>query len=170
MEEYYTFTRQIGQTITAKVFRPDSTKLCVVEKTEDEFEASNIAEFICNGFNEKLVNKSKRILTENQKEFLLKYFFENEEFAGWKNIATKLLETGECIVAGNSCIWKGAIGLFIDTEIAEGLFGCVKYKFDLEFFLTSGHFKEIAENYGKQLIEKKDKLSSKIQELYLLTA
>ena len=51
-------------------------------------------------------------LTEHQINFLLK-FFENKEYSGWKNIATKLIETGSCIVAGDKCIWNGGIGNFI---------------------------------------------------------
>jgi len=60
-----------------------------------------------------------RVLTEIQKEFLLKNFFTNENYAGWRSIATKLLTTGKCIVPGSKCIWHGGIGNFIKTAEAE---------------------------------------------------
>lgn len=168
----YTYSQQIGtkgHCFQAQVFRPDNSSLCAIYPTDDENEANNIAEFICKNLNNKLKNKSeKRILTENQKEYLLKFFFNNEEFAGWKNIATSLLETGECVVAGDRCIWVGGIGNFIKTENAEGFYSCVKYKFDLEYFLTSEHFKEITNSYAEQLVEKKKQLDSEIVDIYLL--
>lgn len=82
------------------------------------------------------------------KEFLLQYFFNNLQYAGWKNIATKLLETGECVVGGDNCIWIGGVGNFIKTSAAdEGYFGCLKYVFDFETFLTSEYYLEIRANY-----------------------
>ena len=168
----YTCSRQKGtkgHCFQAQVFRPDGTSLCAIEPTDDENEASNMAEFICKGLNEKLKDKSvKRILTENQKTYLLNYFFKNEEFAGWKSIATSLLETGECVVAGTKCIWLGGVGNFIKTENADGFYGCLKYSFDLEIFLTSEHFKSITEIYAEQLVEKKKQLDSELVDIYLL--
>ena len=85
-------------------------------------------------------------LTDNQKEFLLNYFFKNDKYIGWKNIGTTLLETGECIVAGTDCIWVGGIGNFIKTETTTSLYKCLEYKFDLivrfikEFYLKSFRF------------------------------
>lgn len=55
-------------------------------------------------------------LTENQKEFLLDNFFKLGDYYGWKNIATKLLENGVCVVAGGECIWRGGIGNFITSK------------------------------------------------------
>lgn len=92
-----------------------------------------------------------RILTENQKNFLLNYFFENDKYPGWKSIATTLLETGKCIVAGETCIWRGGIGNFIKTSPAKGTVGCSLYKFDLEYFLTSVWYKEVKEQYLVQI-------------------
>lgn len=80
-------------------------------------------------------------MTQNQIDFLLT-FFKDERFPGWKNIATNLIEKGEAIVAGDNCIWHGGIGNFIKTESAEGFYGCLKYKFDLEYFLGSAWFAE----------------------------
>ncbi len=82
---------------------------------------------------------------------LLLTFFENEKYPGWKNIAEKLIETGKCIVAGDECIWKGAIGHFIHTTKAEGAIGCSLYTFDLEYFKTSEWYKVAKVNYLKDL-------------------
>ena len=75
------------------------------------------------------------------KELLLR-FFAKTQYAGWKNIANALIDKGECIVAGEDCIWRGGIGNFIETEKTEGLIGCLKYKFDLEYFKKSSWFEE----------------------------
>lgn len=80
-----------------------------------------------------------RKLTENQKEFLIGAFF-TPNYAGWRNIATMLVLTGKCTVAGESCIWSGGIGNFIETKEAEDLIGCLEYTFDLEEFIGSGIF------------------------------
>ena len=75
----YTCSRQRGtkgHCFQAQVFRPDGTSLCAIEPTDDENEASNMAEFICKGLNEKL-KKDINALSEIQKEYLLKFFFRN---------------------------------------------------------------------------------------------
>jgi len=69
-------------------------------------------------------------ITEYQKKFLLQNFFSLPEYPGWLNIATKLIESGRCIVAGHGCIWKGGIGNFIKTEPAEDAIDCTLYTFD----------------------------------------
>lgn len=46
-------------------------------------------------------------MTKKEKEFLLENVFRNDFYAGWKNIAEKLLESGECYVASENCIWVG---------------------------------------------------------------
>lgn len=118
-------------------------------------------------------------LTENQKEFILKRFFENEIFAGWKNVATKLLENGFCIVAGNECIWRGNIGNFIDTEPSQLAVDCLEYRFDLDEFLKSKWFKEIKNeqiivlNSNRSVLEteykaNKNKLNKQFTEIQLL--
>lgn len=106
-----------------------------------------------------------KTLTNYQKEFILKYFFENEKYAGWKNIGTTLLETGECVVAGTNCIWFGGIGNFIETELAEGFFNCLKYKFNLDYFLSSNWYKEISNEYLSTIIEKQSTNRKEYQEL-----
>ena len=105
-------------------------------------------------------------LTNYQKEFFLECFFKNEKYSGWKEIATKLLETGQCIVAGDKCIWYGGIGNFIKTETAKDAFDCLLYKFDFDYFLTSEWYKQIAKEYLNILYEKKIEAEKKYQEIF----
>ena len=86
----------------------------------------------------------KESLTKHQVEFLLEYFFKNERYAGWRGIATKLIENGKCIVAGDECIWKGGIGNFVKTNETSLAEGCLEYTFDvISFVENSLWFKEI---------------------------
>lgn len=105
-----------------------------------------------------------RILSNYQKNFLLD-FFENEKYAGWKGIATNLLETGECIVAGKDCIWVGGIGNFIKTEDAKGAINCTLYKFDLERFLDSEWYREVRNSYANILLSKKNQIEQECEEI-----
>ena len=107
-----------------------------------------------------------RKLTDFQKEFILKNFFENETYPGWRNIAIKLLEKGKCIVAGNGCIWIGGIGNFIKTETAKDAVDCTLYKFDLDYFLTSEWYKEIKNSYMSILSEKKIEIEKEFEEIF----
>lgn len=104
-------------------------------------------------------------LNENQINFLLEYFFKNEEYAGWKNIAKSLIISGSCVVAGDRCIWIGGVGNFITTEKAEGLFGCLKYTFDLSRFVKSEHFKEIHDAVLLDLKDKHTQIKTKISDI-----
>lgn len=104
-------------------------------------------------------------LTENQINFLLKYFFKAEEFPGWKNIATKLLNTGSCIVAGKNCIWRGGIGNFIKTKNAENAIDCLLYEFDLDYFLTSKWYLEVKNEYVSTLVNEKLQIEDQINEM-----
>ncbi len=105
-------------------------------------------------------------LTDNQKEFILTHFFRNDEYAGWKGIAIKLLENGSCIVAGNNCIWDGTlISFFIKTETADGFIDCLTYTFDLHTFLQSEYFKDKSRIFYKELISKRDEEQKKINDL-----
>ena len=76
----------------------------------------------------KKLNNMKK-LNDYQKDFICDKFFTNEKYPGWKSIAMDLLNNGECVVAGNYCIWKGGIGNFIKVETASKYIGCVKYVF-----------------------------------------
>lgn len=106
-----------------------------------------------------------KALTEHQKNFLLLNFFRNEKYAGWKNIATTLLETGECIVAGTECIWVGGIGNFIKTQPAKGTVGCTLYKFDLDYFFTSEWYKAIKNDYTDEIANKKREIEQEYKEM-----
>ena len=110
------------------------------------------------------------VLSEYQKNFLLDYFFKNEKYAGWKSIATKLLETGQCIVAGKECIWIGGIGNFIKTEEAKDAIDCTLYKFDLEYFFTSEWYREIRNSYASILASKKQEIEQECEEIANLEA
>jgi hypothetical protein len=107
-----------------------------------------------------------RTLTEYQKNFILEHFFSNEDYKfTWKRIATALLDTGECLVSSDNSIWNGGIGNFIKTETPENAIGCLLYKFDLDYFLTSLWYKEIASLYLSELVDKKCKLEKEFAEL-----
>jgi len=90
-------------------------------------------------------------MTGEQIEFIKKYFFKNEEYADWDNIATRLLQEGSCIVAGNIKLWSGGIGNFIKISPAENAFACFLLTFDKDSFLQSAWFKEQADYHIKAL-------------------
>ncbi len=106
-----------------------------------------------------------KALSENQINFLLEYFFKNEEFPGWKNIAIKLLNTGTCIVAGKKCIWKGGISNFIKTKEPENAIDCLLYEFDLDYFLTSKLFKETKHQIISYLLKEIEQLNIKYEDI-----
>lgn len=99
------------------------------------------------------------------KKLLLKFFEKHNNYPGWKNIAEKLIETGECIVAGNDCIWHSGIGNFIKTETAENFVDCLLYKFDLEYFKTSEWYKEIKLLHIQELKQEIDNYNTIIYKL-----
>ena len=104
-----------------------------------------------------------KALTENQKNFILDYFFKNERYAGWRGIAMNLLSFGWCIVAGENCIWQGGIGNFIKTKKTEKAAGCLLYEFDLEEFLSSEWYREVQSDYVSILGEKKMKVEEECE-------
>lgn len=103
-------------------------------------------------------------LTNYQKEFILNYFFKDEKYAGWKNIGTQLLESGECVVAGTKCIWNGGIGNFIKVNKAENFVDCSLYKFDLDEFLSSQWYNDINASYSIILLKELKELREKLKE------
>lgn len=107
----------------------------------------------------------QRQLTSNQKEFLLENFFKNEEYAGWRNVATKLLESGRCIVAGKTRMWIGGVGNFIQMEDAHDAIDCTLYKFDLDYFMTSEWYKDIYSQYISILYNEKLSIDTKYKEI-----
>lgn len=106
-----------------------------------------------------------RKLSECYKKFILEYFFKNEEYAGWKNIATTLIEEGKCIVDDKSCIWIGGIGNFIKTSNVGCFAGCLKYEFDLEYFLKSRYYLEISREYINELSTKISEIEKEHNEI-----
>ena len=99
-------------------------------------------------------------MTGEQIEFIKKYFFKNEEYAGWGSIAQKLLEDGKCIVAGNSKLWYGGVGNFIKCTSAEDAIGCSLLTFDKDSFLQSVWVKEQVGYYLKELTHQIDDLEN----------
>lgn len=106
-----------------------------------------------------------RELTKNQKDFILKNFFKNPKYNGWESIATKLLETGTCVVAGYDCIWKGGIGNFIETSKAEDFIDCVRYNFDTESFLKSKYYIESSKPIKDRIGEELERLNNMYTEI-----
>jgi len=106
-----------------------------------------------------------RKLSEFQKNFILEYFFKNDEYASWKKIATKLLETGKCVVTGNTCIWIGGIGNFIKTSNVDDYFGCLLYEFDLDEFFSSPYYFEISRKYINEINTKISELEKEHSEI-----
>jgi hypothetical protein len=100
-------------------------------------------------------------LTPIQKQFLLDVFFVNEKYAGWRNIATHLLEMSKCIVAGTENIWNGGIGNFIKVSPAKDAIECSLYEFDLNEFLSSELYKHTKESYIEDLTKEKDAIEKK---------
>lgn len=94
--------------------------------------------------------------TDNQKEFLLT-FFKSDYYAGWRNIATKLIDFGNCIVAGNDCIWTGEIGKFITVSKAEEFIDCQLYSFNLLEFMSSPLYKNaVIKELNSRLIKRNE--------------
>jgi len=100
-------------------------------------------------------------ITKSQKEFILENFFNNfinEQPAGWREIASVLIDNKKCIVAGEDKIWIGGVGNFIHTKKAAGTFGCLEYSFDIDEFIKS--------EWAKQIINENLKsISNKISDL-----
>ena len=100
-------------------------------------------------------------LTKEQKDYIIQTFFKNELLAGWKNIATKLVYEGKCVVAGERCIWVGGIGNFIETKKTDDFFGCLEYNFDIMYFIKSKWFNENVKLYLDSLSEQQKVLNEK---------
>ena len=104
-------------------------------------------------------------LTGYQRDFLLEYFFKNEKYLGWKNIAIKLLENSNCIVPEKDCIWIGGIGNFIKTSEAKNAVDCLLYEFNLDYFLTSEWYKQISKQYIEILSERKEQIEQEYEDI-----
>lgn len=108
-------------------------------------------------------------LNAAQKNFILNFFFPSVEYAGWRSIGEKLLDTGKCIVAGETSIYRGGIGNFISVEPAEGTVGCSLYTFDVDNFLLSQLYIQTKDAYVEESLSelefKKGKLEEEIKML-----
>ena len=93
-------------------------------------------------------------LNEQQRSFIIDFFID-DKLPGWKQIAEALIDNGECIVAGDKCVYNGGIGNFIKTESANDYVNCLKYTFDIEYFMSSMYFQErlvnLIEDVNKKL-------------------
>lgn len=101
-------------------------------------------------------------ITNTNKDFILDNYFYNPQFAGWKNIAEKLIDQGSCVVAGDTRIWVGGIGNFIDYSTPDNFLECTKYSFDLDAFLRSNWFMEGAVLHLTELSQRKALLETDI--------
>lgn len=84
-------------------------------------------------------------------EWLVETFFKpaDEKMWGWKNIATKLVETGECLTTeGAQDIWHGGVGNFIQIEPSNEGVGLVKMTFNKKQFVSEDcpYFMEVYQN------------------------
>ena len=103
-------------------------------------------------------------LNAAQRNFILNFFFPSVEYAGWRNIGEKLLDTGKCIVAGETCIWQGGIGNFISIEPAEGTVGCSLYTFDIDNFLSSQLYIQTKDAYVEETLSELKYKKAKLEE------
>jgi len=99
------------------------------------------------------------------KEFIVNTFFQNQQYPGWKGIAYKLIDQGSCVVAGLQPIWVGGIGNYMNYTTPEDLVECTKYTFNLEVFLESKWFREIAELRLAEINTKKTLLETEMNSL-----
>lgn len=97
-------------------------------------------------------------MNETQKNWILNTFFKNEKFAGWKNIAEKLIDTGSCITTSQATdIWIGGIGNFIKSGTYEEGVGIIELTFDLKTFVSRDNA-FFMQYYNQELILSKKKL------------
>lgn len=85
-------------------------------------------------------------------QFIFDTFFPLlDKYPGSRQIASSLVEIGNCIVPGESCIWVGGIGNFIKIKSEKDFYGCVRYVFDKENFMKSEWYKENLIHHIKEL-------------------
>ena len=112
----------------------------------------------------------KRELTQIQKDWILNTFFIpwEYEYPGVRNIANALIESGVCYVPGDECIFEGHVGNFIRTSIDNNCVGCLKYEFDLDYFMNSEYFKEAKTKYCDDLYQDIEEMNNNIKEISAL--
>ena len=103
-------------------------------------------------------------LNAAQKNYILDFFFPTVDFLGWRTVGEKLLDTGKCIVAGETCIWLGGIGNFITVDPAEGAVGCSLYTFDIDDFLSSQLYIHTKNAYVEERLSELEFMKKKLEE------
>jgi len=108
-----------------------------------------------------------RQLTKEQKRFIIDNFFRSSQYPDYWDVGMKLLETGQCIVAGNmySVPSNHIIAPFVHFDFAPDTIGCLLYDFNLEKFLNSKVFKEKIKEELKDLDLRKKRLEDQLSEL-----
>lgn len=107
-------------------------------------------------------------MTNYQLELLLE-LFKSKENDGWRLIATKLLTTGECIVASVSDIWKGGVGNYITVFPLEDSYGCYKYVLNRKLLLESSWLQDYLSDKIANLKFTEIEIGRRIYELEQLT-
>lgn len=112
----------------------------------------------------------KRELTQTQKDWILDTFFEpwSMKYPGVRNIGNALIESGVCYVPGDECIFEGHVGNFIRTSIDNNCVGCLKYEFDLDYFMNSEYFKEGKTKYCDSLYNDIDDMKNRLHKISVL--
>lgn len=102
----------------------------------------------------------------HQKDFILKYFFENDKFAGWRNIATELIDKETVLTTcDHRDIWSGGIGNFIKSCKSDEGIGLWRYSFNVKEFLSSSWFKEIKGYYLEDIKEQYEDIKDKKKQI-----
>lgn len=103
--------------------------------------------------------------TPSQKSFILDRFFKRLDIINWKEIATELLDKGQCTVGGSEHLWKGGIENFIEVIHNDGAFDVMLYKLDLKGLLASDWFQDSLLAYIQDASEQLMNESIRINEL-----
>ena len=109
-----------------------------------------------------------RKLTNNQREFILSAFFALDLVPHWRKIAEVLLDEGSCIVAGESRIWNGGVGNFIQTANEPFCIGCLRHTFDLEMLLSSPYFLDSLQFKHDKMVQTRNEIDAEILDYSIL--
>lgn len=104
-----------------------------------------------------------RELTKNQIEFIVSKYFVTNVYS--KSIAEKLITTGKCVVYGESKIWSGGIGNYINISECEDGPDLYLYTFKFDMFFESEHYKVLTQNHLEFLNEQLEEFKLKVYEI-----
>lgn len=107
-------------------------------------------------------------MNQTQKDWLLETFFKNENFAGWRNIAEKLIEKGTCVTTKQGeDIWRGGIGNFIGSRDYDGGVDLIILTFDIDNFCSehNAFFMEYHDAHVEKLVEASRKADEKLHDI-----